>query len=216
MFYTTDTNRHGLPHDPFKAIVAPRPIGWISTRSRAGAVNLAPYSFFNAIADSPKLVMFSSSGMKDSASFALDSGEFVVNLATEALAEAVNRSSAPAPRGTSEFAIAGLTEAPARLVAAPRVLESPAALECKVTGHFTPTGLDGRPSDAVMVIGEVVGIHIAEEILRDGMIDMALARPLSRLGYLDYAVTAEVFQMRRPKRADGADAPQLRPSEERS
>ena len=95
MFYTTDRNDHGLPHDPFKAIVAPRPIGWISTRSLSGAVNLAPYSFFNAISDGPKLVMFSSVGMKDSASFAIESGEFVANLATEALARHLNRSSAP-------------------------------------------------------------------------------------------------------------------------
>ncbi|WP_152045734.1 flavin reductase family protein [Aureimonas psammosilenae] len=207
MFYTTDTNHHGLPHDPFKAIVTPRPIGWISTRSRDGSVNLAPYSFFNAIADNPKLVLFSSSGMKDSASFAIESGEFVANLATDALAEAVNRTSAPAPRGTSEFAIAGLTEAPCHLVAAPRILESPAALECKVVGHFTPNGIDGRPADAVVVIGQVVGIHISEAILRDGLVDMELARPLSRLGYLDYAVTSDVFAMRRPRQADGGDAP---------
>lgn len=205
MFYTTDTNEHGLPHDPFKAIVAPRPIGWISTRARNGAVNLAPYSFFAAVSDSPKLVMFSSSGMKDSASFAIESGEFVANLATEALAGAVNRSSAPAPRGTSEFALAGLTEAPCRLVAAPRVHESPAALECRVTTHFTPAGVTGAPSDAVLVIGQVVGVHIDEAILRDGMIDMALARPLSRLGYFDYAVAADVFQMPRPRRPDAAD-----------
>jgi flavin reductase (DIM6/NTAB) family NADH-FMN oxidoreductase RutF len=205
MFYTTDTNDHGLPHDPFKAIVAPRPIGWISTQARNGATNLAPYSFFNAISDHPKLVMFASSGMKDSASFAIESGEFAANLATEALARAVNRSSATAPRGTSEFAIAGLTEAPCRLIAAPRVLESPAVLECRVTSHFTPAGLDGRMSDSTVVIGEVVAIHIDEAVLRDGMVDMALARPLSRLGYLDYAVTAEVFQMRRPKRPDASD-----------
>ncbi|KAB0680780.1 flavin reductase family protein [Aureimonas leprariae] len=206
MFYTTEANDHGLPHDPFKAIVAPRPIGWISTRARDGSINLAPYSFFNAISDKPKLVMFSSSGMKHSASFAIETGEFVANLATEALAAAVNRSSAPAPRGTSEFALAGLTEAACRLVAAPRVAESPAALECRVTTHFTPAGLNGEPSESVIVIGEVVGIHIDEALLRDGMIDMALARPLSRLGYLDYAVAADVFQMTRPKQADGADA----------
>ncbi|WP_102959209.1 flavin reductase family protein [Mangrovicella endophytica] len=205
MFYETRRNDHGLPHDPFKAIVAPRPIGWISTRSRSGAVNLAPYSFFNAIADHPKLVMFSSSGMKDTASFAIESGEFVANLATGALARAVVRSSAPAPRGTSEFSIAGLTEAPCRLVAAPRVGEAPAALECKVTEWFQPKGADGRASENVMVIGEVVGIHIDESILTNGMIDMGLAAPLSRLGYLDYAVTEAVFQLDRPRRADGGD-----------
>jgi flavin reductase (DIM6/NTAB) family NADH-FMN oxidoreductase RutF len=205
MFYETAQNKHGLPHDPFKAIVAPRPIGWISTRSKDGASNLSPYSFFNAIADDPKLVMFCSSGMKDSASFAIDSGEFVVNLATYDLAEALNRSSAPAPRGVSEFAIAGLTEAPCRLVAAPRVAESPAALECKVTQSFRPMGIDGPSPSAVMVIGQVVGIHIDERILRDGMIAVDLAQPLTRLGYLDYAATREVFAMHRPKRPDASD-----------
>lgn len=197
---------HGLAHDPLNAIVAPRPIGWISTRSREGAANLAPYSFFNAISDDPKLVLFASSGIKDTATFAADSGEFVVNLATRPLAEAMNRSSATAPRGTSEFALAGLTEAPCRLVAAPRVAESPAALECRVTQSFHPTGLDGAASPTLVVIGQVVGIHIDERILRDGMIAADLAEPLTRLGYLDYAVTRETFAMRRPRLPDAGDA----------
>lgn len=205
MFYRTDDNDHGLPHDPFKAIVTPRPIGWISTRSKAGAVNLSPYSYFNAVSDRPKLVMFSSAGMKDSASFAIESGEFVANLATMALAQAIVRSSAPAPRGVSEFAIAGLTEADCQLVAAPRVAESPAVLECKVTEWFWPKGLDGQPSENVMIIGQVVGIHLDEGILTDGMIDPALSQPLARLGYLDYAGSGEVFQMARPKRPDASD-----------
>ena len=205
MFYTTDTNDHGLPHDPFKAIVAPRPIGWISTRSTAGQVNLAPYSFFNAISDGPKLVLFSSVGMKDSASFAIESGEFVANLATRSLARHLNRSSAPAERGVSEFGFSGLTEAACRLVAAPRVAESPAALECKVTQHFRPKGLDGALSDNTVVIGQVVAIHIDEAIIRDGLIDMTLAEPLSRLGYMDYAVTDSVFVMDRPRRPDASD-----------
>ncbi|KQT57531.1 MULTISPECIES: flavin reductase family protein [unclassified Aureimonas] len=207
MFYTTDENRHGLPHDPFKAIVSPRPIGWISTRSKSGAVNLAPYSFFTAISDGPKLVMFSSVGMKDSASFAIESGEFVANLATGPLTHALNRSSAPAARGVSEFEIAGLTEAPCRLVAAPRVAESPAALECRVTEWFRPKALDGSDSENIVVIGQVVGIHLDERILKDGMIDVALAEPLSRLGYLDYAVTRDVFQLRRPREPDASDMP---------
>ncbi|MEF2073623.1 flavin reductase family protein [Consotaella aegiceratis] len=205
MFYETADNRHGLPHDPFKALVAPRPIGWISTRSTAGAVNLAPYSYFNAVSDRPKLVMVSSAGMKDTVSFAIESGEFVANLATSDLAEAMNRSSAPAARGESEFIVAGLTEAPCKLVAAPRVAESPAALECKVTEWFRPKGLDGAPSDNVMLLGQVVGIHIDERILKDGRIDLSLARPLSRLGYLDYAAVAEVFAMPRPKLPDASD-----------
>ena len=207
MFWKTATNDHGLPHDPFKAIVSPRPIGWISTRAKDGRVNLAPYSFFSAISDRPKLVMFSSVGMKDSAAFAIESGEFVANFASADLALAVNRSSAAAPRGTSEFAIAGLTEAPCELVAAPRVAQSPAALECKLSQWFTPVGVDGRPSENVMLIGEVVGIHLDERVLRDGMIATDLAAPLSRLGYLDYAVTREVFQMVRPRRPDASDVP---------
>lgn len=204
MFYRIEDG-HGLPHDPFKAIVSPRPIGWISTRSKSGAVNLSPYSFFNAISDRPKLVMFSSAGMKDSASFAIESGEFVANFATQSLAAAVNRSSAPAPRGTSEFAIAGLSEVDCEIVSAPRVGESPAALECKVTEWFWPKGLDRADAENIVVIGEVVGVHIDERILRNGMIDMALAAPLSRLGYMDYAVADSVFQMIRPTRPDGTD-----------
>ncbi|WP_279483035.1 flavin reductase family protein [Aureimonas sp. SK2] len=199
MFYETATNDHGLPHDPFKAIVAPRPIGWISTRATDGTTNLSPYSFFNALSDKPKLVMFSSTGMKHSAGNAIATGEFVVNLATRDLAEAVNASSVPAPQGVSEFALSGLTEAPCRLVAAPRVAEAPAALECRLTQWFRPVGLDGAEGDAVMVIGQVVGIHIDERILRDGRIALDLARPLSRLGYLDFASTEEAFPMRRPK-----------------
>ena len=204
LFWTTDTNNHGLPHDPFKAIVSPRPIGWISTRAMDGSVNLAPYSFFNAISDEPKLVMFSSTGMKDAASAAIEAGGFVCNLATKDLARALNRTSAAAPRRVSEFQIAGLTEAECRIVKAPRVAESPAALECIVTDHFHPKGRTGH-SENVVVIGEVVAIHLDERILKDGMIDMALAAPLSRLGYLDYAVADTVFQMRRPRTPDGSD-----------
>lgn len=205
MFYETSANAHGLAHDPFKAIVSPRPIGWISTRSRGGAVNLSPYSFFNAISDKPKLVMFSSGGMKDSAAFAIESGEFVCNFATAGLAQALNRSSAPAPRGTSEFPFSGLTEAQSRLVSAPRVAESPAALECRVTEWFHPKDVDGGHSGNVVVIGQVVGIHIDDTLIRDGRVDMALAAPLSRLGYMDYAVTRDVFEMFRPRAADASD-----------
>ncbi|WP_062017536.1 flavin reductase family protein [Aureimonas sp. AU4] len=205
MFYKTAENRHGLPHDPFKAIVAPRPIGWISTRSRSGAVNLAPYSFFSAVSDDPKLVLFGSSGAKDSATFAVESGEFVANFASSHLANALVRSSAPAPRGVSEFAIAGVTERAASLVSAPLVAEAYAALECRVTQSFRPETLDGQPSETVIVMGQVVGIHIDERILRDGMIAVDLAEPLSRLGYLDYAVTREVFPMKRPRRPDASD-----------
>lgn len=199
MFYETATNAHGLPHDPLKALVVPRPIGWISTRSRAGALNLAPYSFFNMIDDKPPLVLFSSGGPKDSATFAADSGEFVANFVSEALAVQMNATAVDAPRGTSEFAYAGLTPAESVLVATPRVAEAFAALECKVTQVFTPTTLPGTESSSIVVIGQIVGVHIDESILRAGMVDIAQARPVARLGYLEFTTVRESFTMRRPR-----------------
>lgn len=200
VFYRTADNRHGLPHDPFKAIVAPRPIGWVSTRALDGRVNLAPYSFFNAICDRPKLVLFSSVGAKDSMTFAIESGEFVANFVSENLAARMNATSVDAPRGHSEFEYAGLTPVDAELVRAPRVAEAFAALECRVTQHFVPQTLDEGPqANATVVIGQVVGIHLDEAVLTDGLVDIEKARPVSRLGYLDFAVTREVFSMTRPK-----------------
>lgn len=198
MFYEPEKG-HGLPHDPFKAIVSPRPIGWISTLSRDGAVNLAPYSFFNAISSNPHLVIFSSEGAKDSATFAEETGEFVVNLASMDLAQKLNATSIDAPRGISEFVHAGLTEAPSRIVAPPRVAEAHAALECKVTDVTRPLGLGGKSSGVILVTGEVVGVHLDEGVMRDGLFDVIAAGNLSRLGYMDYAAVTEVFQMRRPR-----------------
>ena len=203
MFYEPSKG-HGLPHDPSKAIVAPRPIGWISTRGRDGLVNLSPYSFFNMISGQPFLVMFSSESVKDSATFARESGEFVVNLASRDLAEKMNASSVDAPRGVSEFGYAGLTPAPCRLVAAPRVAEAHAALECKVVDGFHPKGVDGTPAKAFVTIGEVVGVHIDDAMLTpDGLFDMVKAGNLARLGYFDYLSIDETFQMRRPRWKDG-------------
>ncbi|MET0386924.1 MAG: flavin reductase family protein [Polyangiales bacterium] len=200
MFYDADKNDHGLPHDPFKALVAPRPIGWISTRSRSGQVNLAPYSYFNAICDRPKLVFFSSSfGAKDSATFAQESGEFVANFVSEHVAKQMNESSVDAPRGVSEFELTGLHEAACVRVAAPRVAEAYAALECKVTQVVVPQTVDQKDADAVVVIGQVVGIHLDETILTEGLVDIKKSRPVSRLGYFDFAVTQEVFSMLRPR-----------------
>jgi flavin reductase (DIM6/NTAB) family NADH-FMN oxidoreductase RutF len=199
MFYETAQNAHGLPYDPFKALVVPRPIGWISTRSKDGRVNLAPYSFFNAIADDPMLVMFASGGPKDSVTFAEESGEFVANFVSESLAAQMNASSVDAPRGVSEFGYAGLSEAPCQLVSAPRVKEAYAALECRVTQVFVPKTLDGNVTDTLVAIGQVVGIHIDEAILTAGRVDIRKARPVSRLGYLDFAVVSESFPMRRPR-----------------
>jgi flavin reductase (DIM6/NTAB) family NADH-FMN oxidoreductase RutF len=192
-------NGHGLPHDPFKAIVAPRPIGWISSINRAGEVNLAPYSYFNALSANPFLVWFSSEGAKDSATFAGETGEFVANLVGRDLAEKMNRSAVDAPRGVNEFDYAGLTAAPSRLVAPPRVAEAPAALECKVTEILHPKGLDGKDAGVFVVVGEVVGIHIDDAYLKDGLFDTAKAGNVARLGYMDYSMVNEVFSMRRPR-----------------
>ena len=198
MFYEPSKG-HGLPHDPFKAIVAPRPIGWISSLAADSSVNLAPYSFFNALGTHPHLVMFSSEGRKDSVSFAGETGEFVANLVSRDLAEKMNASAVDAPRGVSEFDYAGLTAVPSRLVNAPRVGEALAALECKVTDILEPKGLDGRPAGNVIVFGEVVGIHIDEKVLTDGLFDIVKAGTVARLGYMDYAAVTETFQMRRPR-----------------
>ncbi|WP_117191113.1 flavin reductase family protein [Rhizobium terrae] len=199
MFYTTDTNLHGLRHDPFKAIVAPRPIGWIGTKGRDGSLNLSPYSFFNIVADKPKLVMFSSAGRKHSMMNAEETGVFTASLASRHLAGQVNASSEAVAYGVSEFDIAGLTAKMAELVDAPYVAEAHSVLECRVTEVINPRGLDGQPSQSFMVFGQVVGIHISEAILRNGRIDMALARPIARMGYRDYADGgADVFEMVRP------------------
>lgn len=198
MFYEPSSG-HGLPHDPFKAIVAPRPIGWISTRAKDGSLNLAPYSFFNALSSKPPLVWFSSDGGKDSDVFAVESGEFVVNLAGRDFAGAMNASSVNAPRGVSEFGYAGLKAVPSVLVSAPRVAGVAAALECKVTEAFVPRGLDGVKIEAVVVMGEVVGVYIDDAMLTDGIFDIVKAGNLARLGYMDYSSVDAIFQMRRPK-----------------
>ncbi|OBZ96412.1 flavin reductase [Pararhizobium polonicum] len=200
MFYATADNAHGLAHDPFKAIVSPRPIGWIGSRAGDGSLNLAPYSFFNAISDAPKLVMFSSSGRKDSVRNIEETGEFTANFVSFDIRDAMNRTSAPVPHGKSEFALAGLTAVEGQFVRAPFVAEAYAALECKVTEMFRPKTLDGTISDSHVVIGQVVGIHIREEAIRDGRFDMAKVRPVGRLGYMDYCDAGDVFEMLRPKR----------------
>ncbi|MFK0165584.1 flavin reductase family protein [Rhizobium sp. NPDC090279] len=199
MFYTTDTNRHGLAHDPFKAIVAPRPIGWIGSKGRDGSLNLSPYSFFNAVSDRPKLVMFSSAGRKDSVRNVEETGVFTANLVSRNIVEKMNHSSIAVPYGVNEFALAGLTAKPGELVDAPYVGEAFAVLECKVTEILQPKGLDGEASENIMVIGQVVGIHIDEAIIHDGKLDMALARPVARMGYMDYSEGSDVFEMIRPK-----------------
>ncbi|RUV48263.1 flavin reductase family protein [Mesorhizobium sp. M5C.F.Ca.IN.020.29.1.1] len=198
MFYEP-AKGHGLPHDPSKAIVAPRPIGWISTVNKAGEINLAPYSFFNAFSTRPFIVWFSSEGEKDSATFAEETGEFVANLVSRDLAEKMVRTAVDAPRGVTEFDYADLTMAPSRLVAPPRVAAAPAALECRVTEILRPKALDGTLTSAIVVAGEVVGVHIDDAFLNDGIFDIAKAGNVGRLGYMDYASVSEIFSMRRPR-----------------
>lgn len=194
-----DAIEHGLPHDPLKAIVAPRPIGWISTYDEDGTPNLAPYSFFNLVSDRPKIVMFASVGWKDSATHATARGAFAANLATGAQRREVNESSAPVARGTSEFERAGLVPVPCRNVDAPMIEGNPAVLECRVTQTMRPTGLSGEEASAVLVFGEVVGYWIDDVLLRDGLFDSAAAGLLSRLGYFDYATVDETFAIERPR-----------------
>jgi flavin reductase (DIM6/NTAB) family NADH-FMN oxidoreductase RutF len=201
MFYDTENNTHGMAHDPFKAIVSPRPIGWIGSKGSDGSFNLAPYSFFNAISDVPKMVMFSSSGRKDSLRNIEETGCFTANFVSQDLGDAMNVSSAPASYDVSEFELAGLTPVLGKLVDAPYVDEAYAVLECKVTEVISPKTLSGEPSSNFVVFGEVVGIHIAERALREGRFDVTLVQPLARLGYMDYAAVTEVFQMKRPSRA---------------
>ncbi len=192
-------DRNLIAHDPFKALVAPRPIGWISSMNAAGQVNLAPYSFFNAIGEEPPMLAFSSYGAKDSATFAGELSEFVWNLVTYDLGEAMNETSAALPRGVSEFERAGLTMAPSRLVAPPRVAESPCAMECKVVHHVELRDIDGQPADQYLVIGQVVGVHLAESALVDGAVDTAALRPIARCGGpADYTVVERIFRMFRP------------------
>jgi len=199
MFYDTQTNGHGLPYDPFKAIVAPRPIGWISSLGADGSVNLAPYSFFNAFSSRPPIVGFASEGPKDSVSFIAETREFVCNLVTFDLRNEMNATSAPLPRGTSEFIHAGLETAPSTLVKPPRVKASPVALECKLVEIKELTDSDGNSVNSFLVLGHVVGIYINEAYIKEGCFDIVAAGTIARCGYTDYAVVDDLFSITRPK-----------------
>jgi flavin reductase (DIM6/NTAB) family NADH-FMN oxidoreductase RutF len=191
---------HNLAYDPFKAIVAPRPIGWISTLDAQGRPNLAPYSFFNAISERPPMVMFSSGGLKDTAANIQATGEFVCNLVTRALAEKMNLTSAPLPRGTNEFEFAGLAAAQCRIVSAPRVAEAPAALECRLVEMVQLRDLHGATLEQYVTIGQVVGVHLDHTYLKDGLFDLLATHPIQRAGYAaDYTEAAVGFQMPRPR-----------------
>ncbi|MEM7208009.1 MAG: flavin reductase family protein [Pseudomonadota bacterium] len=201
MFYDAIKNDHGLPHDPFKALIAPRPIGWITSISQSGIVNLAPYSFFNAMATGPHYVCFGSGGMKDSWRNIEETGEFVCNLATWELRDAMNATSADVSGDINEMELAGLEAAPCEFVKPPRVAKSPAVFECT---HFQTVALDQSSQgdhEYAIIIGKVVGIHIDEAYIdANGLFDTAKAMPIARGGYRDYSVVRadNVFSMSRP------------------
>ncbi|MCR9146546.1 MAG: flavin reductase family protein [Rhodobacteraceae bacterium] len=199
MFYRPE-NGHGLPHNPFNAIVSPRPIGWISTRGSDGSENLAPYSFFNAVAYVPPQVMFSSTSAKpdrgdtkDSVANIRDTGVFCVNIVEYAMREAMNASSGAWDKDTDEFTLAGLERVACDTIACSRVAGAPAALECKLTQIVR---LPGEANFAVF--GEVTGVHMRDDCLKDGLFDVTTYQPLSRMGYQDYTVVRDVFTMKRP------------------
>jgi len=200
-YYYEPAKGHGLPHNPFNAIVGPRPIGWISTCDMEGRLNLAPYSFFNAFAYTPPIIGFASTGEKDTLRNVQHTGEFVWNLATMHLAEQMNKTSAPVPSDVSEFELAGLSPIPSSLVKVPRVGESPVSFECKVTQILQLKDHMGNAMPNWMVFGEVVAVHIAKHLLVDGVYDTAAARPILRAGgAAAYAqITPEImFKMVRP------------------
>ena len=189
MHYDCVENKHGLKHDPFKALVVPRPIGWITTVSKDGICNLAPYSFFNAVADRPHYVMFSTKHVKDSLRNIRETGEFTCSLATWDTRFAMNVSSAPVAHGVDEYPLAGLTAVRSNFVQPPRVKEAPAALECK---HWKTIELpdveSGSDRGHFVVFGHVVGIYIDDRYVSDGMVNTSAMRPLARLGYMEYGV----------------------------
>jgi len=208
MHYDPVNGRHGLRFDPFKALIVPRPIGWIGTLSREGVPNLAPYSFFNAVSDHPPVVMFSSHGRKDSLRNIEATGEFTCSLATHDLRERVNLSSATVSPEVDEFELSGLTAVPGVSVKAPRVGESPAAMECKYWQKIDLPGAGGRTGYTV-IFGTVVGIHIDDRFIRDGLVDAPAMKAIARLGYMDYSVVSRenVFSLNRPTvSGDGREA----------
>jgi len=201
MFWKT-SDPHGLPHDPFKSCVVPRPIGWISSISADGHVNLAPYSYFNGVAGEPPMVMFANSGMapkgsKDTISNIEETGEFVCNMATWELRDQMSATSAPVPAETNEFEHAGLEMETSQLVKPPRVKASPIHMECSYIGTMElPCDRPGGRN--ALVVGRVIGIHIDDTFLTDGIIDIERIQPLARMGYQDYAVVEKVFTLARP------------------
>jgi len=204
MFYRP-AEGHGLPHDPFKAIVTPRPVGWISSLDAQGRANLAPYSFFNGCGDAPPLVMFSQSGrksrpepVKDSVANIRATGEFACSIVSQALKDAMNLSSGTYQPEVDEFELAGLTKAPGKAISAPHVAGAPAVLECKLVKIVDDLPSWHEHAFNIMVIGEVVGVHIDDACLVDGRLDVLTFNPVARLGYMDYTTVTDVWEMNRP------------------
>ncbi len=202
MFYETLENKHGLRHDPFKALIVPRPVGWITTISNDGICNIAPYSFFNAISEKPHYVVIGSAGRKDTLRNLEETGDFTCSLSTYDLRDQMNVTSAAFPAGVDEYPMAGLTAIASNKVKAPRVKESPAAFECKYwrTIDLPAAVPGGRPGNAA-IIGLVVGIHISDDFIKDGMVDTPGMRPIARMGYMDYSVVTPetTFSINRPE-----------------
>ncbi len=199
MFFETAQGMRPAPlrHNPLNALVMPRPIGWISTVDAAGRPNLAPFSYFNAVCADPPYVMFAPNGPKDTFSNLAKMPEFVASLVRETDGEAMNATSRPYPPGVDEFVACGIASAPSNLVRPPRVASAKAALECRVYQVVVlPSGRDGRENH--VVIGEVVGIHIADDVIVDGMVDERRLAPLARLGYMNYGTLGQRFEMLRP------------------
>ena len=204
MFYNPLTSHHGLPHDPFKGLVVPRPIAWITSLSAGGILNVAPYSHYNIVSSSPPAIMFapdsnaSPDTRKDTHRNIEETGDFVVNIVTAENCEQMNITSGEFPSDVSEADVAGLAILPSNNVKAPRLAASPVHLECR---HVISLGLPthGRKNQQSIIIGQVVGIHIDERVMTDGIVDIAKLKPVTRLGYMDYAVVEQTFRMRRPK-----------------
>ena len=198
MFYDAIKNDHGLRYDPFKAIVAPRPIGWVTSMSAKGEINLAPYSYFNGVSSRPAMIMFSSEGRKDSIAFVEETRQFVCSLTTWDQRDEMNATAAPLPRGVNEMERAGLKPAQSRLVKPPRVAGSPCALECKLLKIVNLDDIGGKKTERFVVFGQVVGVHVEDRFIKDGRLDTAAMKPIARCGYDEYAVVTEVFSMERP------------------
>ncbi len=204
MFYCP-ADGHGLPHDPFKAIVTPRPIGWISTLDALGRANLAPFSFFNGCGDAPPMVMFAQTGrksrpepVKDSIANIRETGEFACNIVSQALKDAMNLSSGTYQPEVDEFELAGLTKAPGKAISAPHVAEAPAVLECKLVKIVDDLPSWREHAFNIMIIGEVVGVHIDDAIVKDGRVDVLGYNPVARMGYMDYTTVTDIWAMKRP------------------